>query len=438
MIVVTVASEDDSLADSLAALVLAAPLEAPEARAALEARLVRRGDDARRAGEARAVVEAAALRALLAVDDGRGDGAELARRAALMAQAERTPEAQPLTALVLARLRRQQGRPYLALHILGGIGAAVSPTLRSWWAWERLVAGGDAQSVVGGREATRELVPGRAPQALHAVLAAVRAGDASAFRRAGALLRAVALPPAFRREADAALLLLDPAAAPGAGAGKAEDFRAGGPELPFGLHGLGGDGEEAALAHVVVWPDRPSVRVLTSALPLVGEVHRLHTVPGDDAGARTDSGLAALALAGPEGLPAEAFFRRVYGFAYQAPLHRGALNTLVLRMRARLADTGGSIERGEAQIGLRLVAPLALPDPRVTLPSGDRLLRALVRLGPTGAQDAAAALGISLRSVQLALQRLVADGEVGVIHEGRRVVYRVQDTVFSVVTSATP
>jgi hypothetical protein len=45
-----VASEDDALADPLAALVLAAPIEAPEARAALEARLVRRGDDARRAG----------------------------------------------------------------------------------------------------------------------------------------------------------------------------------------------------------------------------------------------------------------------------------------------------------------------------------------------------------------------------------------------------
>ena len=58
------------------------------------------------------------------------------------------------------------------------------------------------------------------------------------------------------------------------------------------------------------------------------------------AGARTETGIAALALAGDAVISRDDFFRRVYGFPFVAYRHRAVLDTLCHRMRTLLGKAG--------------------------------------------------------------------------------------------------
>ncbi len=429
---------DDNAADDVAGLWLAllqGDLADVEQRAAACA------EKARLQGRGALVAESAVLRALGAVQGGQPTAADLARRAALMAQAERAPLEQHLAALVLARVRRMQGRPHLALHILSALTPTAPRILHGWLAGELLLSGGTAPARTLLDKGTRsELDPSRrCGVALLDLVSAAHTGDRAAFVMASASLRVSGIR-AWQDEAHSAPALLSVLAQPEPGA--TLDWRLGlTDEVPLGLCGLGASADdESTLVFVIARPGDHGCRVLAAGLALVPDVFVLRAKPGDDAGVRTDAGLATLAIAGPPGLMVDEFFGRVYGFTYQAAIHRGALNTLVLRMRSRI-DKIATIHRNDdpaARIALQIHEPVAIPDPRTTTPASDRILQALVRLGATGAQDAATALGVPLRTVQLALQRLVADGTVGVTHEGRRVIYSVEDTIFSVITSGGP
>ena len=164
-------------------------------------------------------------------------------------------------------------------------------------------------------------------------------------------------------------------------------------------------------------------------------------------GARTETGIAALALAGEGGDTRDAIFRRVYGFTFVAYRHRAVLDTLCHRMRA-LLGSAGDIRRDEAEasgvadspspampsIALVLREAIVVPDMRCVLPAADRVLRSLALLGATSASAAAESLRMPLRTVQAVLQQLVADGACTIERDGRRIAYRIEDTTFTEVT----
>ncbi len=395
-------------------------------------------EQASRAGHAAQVVEATALRALAAASAGQQEAAtELARRACRMAQAEASLPLELLASLVLARVRRLAGRPHLALRILGSVARAAPPSWRPWITWEVLLAGGLPRGLLD--EAPEDPPAAmRAAEALESMLAAVAGGDRSAFERSAAVVTAaVARFADLARDLHACRATLDTTFP---GDSPSIDSWLTGTEIsiPAGLHGLGTPANElvdaeVALAFVLASPGKPGRRLLRSGLGLLAGVHNLEDDRAPARGlSRTDSGLATLALAAPGGLERGAFFERLYGFRFQQDLHRGALDVLVHRMRARIG-TAGDIERDRdtAVLRLTLQAPIAIPDPRCALPLGERVLRALASLGGANAQETAEAMRMPLRTVQTALQQLVADGSCSLERDGRRVAYRVQDTTFT-------
>jgi hypothetical protein len=99
------------------------------------------------------------------------------------------------------------------------------------------------------------------------------------------------------------------------------------------------------------------------------------------------------------------------------------------------ADAGGAGASGPSLV-LILGKPIVVPDMRCALPTSDRVLRALATLGTTSASTAAESLRMPLRTVQAVLQQLVAEGACTVERDGRRVSYRIEDTTFTEVTSA--
>jgi hypothetical protein len=170
-------------------------------------------------------------------------------------------------------------------------------------------------------------------------------------------------------------------------------------------------------------------------------------------GGRTETGIAALALAGPSGMTRDAFFRSVYGFPFVAYRHRAVLDVLCHRMRGLLGDAGEiRREGGDAAtassgavsspppagpwITMVLREAIIVPDMRCVLPAADRVLRALSMLGATSATAAADSLRMPLRTVQAVLQQLVSEGACMLERDGRRVAYRIEDTTFTQVTSA--
>lgn len=386
----------------------------------------------------RAVITDVVTGALQALADDRVDEAvAAARRGFLMAQSEALPQLEWLSALALARARRRAGHPHLALHILNALGAVAAPPWHAWIRWEMLLAGGERAARALAARASPALADtpaARAADALDALLAAARAGDHAAFATRAAALGAK-LPPDLAREATAVVDALDAGRAPAPAlaawcAGSATD-------LPLGLYGIGSAdaGSDDAVAFVIAAPGRAGRRVLRPGERVAGAARRLPEDP-ERGGARVETGIAALLLAGPEGLLRDEFFRRVYGFAFVFDLHRNVLEVLVHRVRARLGDAG-EVVRGDdpPRIGLDLRQPLAVPDVRCTLPMTDRILRLLAATGRCGADEAAQALHVSARTAQRALQRLTADGVCRGERVGRHIVYRVQDTVFTAITA---
>lgn len=418
-------------------------------------------NDASKKSASAEVIESTVIRALLALSAGAlNDAIELARRASRMAQSEALPQLEYLANITLARVRRYSGRPHLALHILATLGRVAPTHWSGWIGWETLLAGGRPapSTTEGSPSAPATAVPSAiAARNLHELLDTVRAGERSAFLTAtNKLERDPGLWPHISQELTALLAALDPLG-PAIPESMADWCRGEAPAIPWGLHGVGipqdaAPQAEIATAYVVAQPGNGARRFLFPGLALAPPA-RLLARDSAKSGGRTETGIAALALAGPSGMTRDAFFRSVYGFPFVAYRHRAVLDVLCHRMRGLLGDAGEiRREGGDAAaasnevvsspppagpwITMVLREAIIVPDMRCVLPTADRVLRALSTLGATSATAAADSLRMPLRTVQAVLQQLVSEGACMLERDGRRVAYRIEDTTFTQVTSA--
>lgn len=384
---------------------------------------------ARIAGSAVLVIDAGSLRALAAESCGdAGAMVATARRVSRMARAEGMPITECLAHLVLARARRVSRRPHLALRILGALRRVAPPLFAGWLEWESVLAGDleELGLVHAGTPAER------ASGALVAAIGAAVRGETEALARAAAELGVTVREVAcFAREADELLAALDARRTPPPGAA---EWCAGRSILaPTSIHGLCvrvGDAADASEGVVVAAPDRAPRRVLGLGAALLGgeELVRLRKTRMRQG--RVETLVAVLASALPGSLSESECFAQAYELAYQPEIHRGVFDVLVTRARAYLEGTG-EIVRGQGRIGLRLHAPLVIPDPRCAAPVHDRLLRILAREGRASAGEAAKRAGLSVRAVQDALKALAEEGACVGERDGRQIVYAVEDTTFS-------
>jgi hypothetical protein len=425
--------------------------------AGLDAAAKTLSEEASRQSTASVRIEATVIRALVALTDGMLDEAtDLGRRACRMAQAEALSHHEYLANITLARIRRYGGRPHLALHILAALDRVAPATWAGWIGWETLLAGGT-------RPPSKDhLGPSaNAEQRLRDLLEAARGGNRATFcTTAAEASRAARIWPPWADEMEALLAALDPLRQP-VSTTVATWSRGDTPTIPFGLHGIGIPQSavpqvDSAAAYVVAGAGERGRRVLLPGLGLAGKA-RVLAQDSARSGARTETGIAALALTGDGGQSRDEFFCSVYGFKFVAHRHRGVLDTLCHRMRALLGNAG-EIRRDEADLGATNDSPpptvttgptpaipsitlvlretIVVPDMRCGLPSADRVLRALALLGATSASATADSLHIPLRTVQAVLQQLVAEGACTIERDGRRVAYRIEDTTFTEVTSA--
>lgn len=361
-----------------------------EGRAVEDGPLADAEGEAGRSGLAALVVDAAATRALAALSRGDVDGARHhARRAVRMSRTEELTSQQYLAGLALARVRRFEQQPHMAIRILAALRRVSPAAFQGWVEHELRMAGELSFWPDGPRLAAARTFAARAPSGL-----------------VGADL-------------DALIGLLDPAAP----SPEVEGWRAGrSAQVPRGLLAV----EPAISEHhalVLLAPDG-ATRVLASA-PVAASLELVHSSrPG-----RLETALAVLAFA-PEPPAAEAFFAEVYGFAFEAAVHRGALEVLVHRLREMLGDRG-DLNRDRGTIALRVHRPFAVPDPRVKRSLDDAVLRSLAQRPGATAKESAAHAGAPLRSVQHALKRLVEEGACEAKKQGRVVCYRVEDTTFT-------
>jgi hypothetical protein len=402
------------------------------ARAATEAEAVER--EAARARDPVMVIEAAALRAAATAAAGDLETATaLARRASRMARTEAIPEQEYAAHLVLSRIRRLNGHPHLATRILTSIARVAPQRYQAWLAWELLAAGAfDAARESLARAASDPA--GRAARALSEVLFAAEAGDRAAFIAAVDALTEAVPWPVFRDEATAILDATDGTRAPRDPDVAAWCFGTTS-DSPPALHGVltrpgSAPAAESAIAYVLAHPGGGRRRLPRLGFGLV-DLRGASVLPqGRRKQGRNETLIAALALAGPEGLDEAEAFGEVYDFAYEPEMHRGVFGVCVHRAREYLGDAG-IIAHGHGRLTLVLHAPLIVPDPRCVKPMQDRLLRAIASRGGATAQDVAKAVGVSLRVAQQALADLSADGSCLATKEGRKVRYAVEDTTFS-------
>jgi hypothetical protein len=392
--------------------------------------------NARRLGMPDLVIEAAVLRALSWAHAGELDEAlACARRAFRMGRTERLPESEHLAALVLARLRRATGHPYLATRIATALRRFVPSAWHPWIDWEITMSSGTAPNTATGPAVV-----------LRQLLAHARAGDRGAFAATLDELRACthAFAPLA---ADVRLLhaaidpLVDPhEAAPDIAGQIAKWCRGESPfdPPPLGLSGLdgpaAGDPTTTGVAFVVAHPQRTSRRVLRIAAALAVNAGASAALTEGRVG-RAEGIVSALALAGREGLPETDLFRAVYGFSYVPALHRGAFDVALHRARARSGDLG-TIERGDGWIRLAVQVAFVVPDPRSAPATEDRVLGRLARAGEVSAKELAQVLAMPLRTVQDSLRSLVEAGACIQHRAGRRVVYALEDTTFQEPTRA--
>lgn len=393
-----------------------------ESARALEAR-------ASRLGLAETVIELAALAALTALAEDDLEGARsVARRASRMARTEALPQAEYVAHAVLARVRRFEGRPHLATRILAALARVAPGPIRGWLALELALAGAIESATALSAQAP-------ACRAAHAVLTAFgacSAGDGAALASALDAAR-VALGPfaAFADELAPLAIALDPRA-PVPVAGALAEFLSGRSDaIPGPLTGpasIPRTGEPAGAVRVVALSSGAR-RVLGVGLDLCSGLAEL----GRESGTRQhrrEAMIAVLALAGPAGLPREALFRAVWGFAFAPHLHQGVLDVALHRMRPALTSAAQLVRLASGNLALRVEAPFAVTDPRVERPIDDRVLARMAALGDARAKDLADDLDVPLRTVQAALQRLADEGECVRAGEGQKSAYRVEDTTF--------
>ncbi|MEM1416203.1 MAG: hypothetical protein AAGH15_14950 [Myxococcota bacterium] len=396
------------------------------------------------AKDASLVIDATLLRALAALTADDLDAAtSLSRRASRMARTEGLRAEQFLASIVLARTRRRAGRPHLATRILSVIAPEAPGVWQGWIRWERFLAGSRpvleaATAGQTGDYSTLNLEALDAP-AWHAArdllrwLEAAAQGDRPVFVHArDAVAKATAGLADARREQAAASAALDPSVDAGDVPESVAPWALGEvDETPAGLHGIVGRPDGAAdstIACVVCGPGRAPRRLLRVATPLLeGEVLRLERTRLRRG--RVDTALAALALAGDEGLLDAELFRKAYEYEYSPGNHAGVLDVLVHRMRGRL-EGAATVHREDGLLRLEPHALLVLPDPRCVEHVEERLLRVIARHGAVTTRQAAKELNVSVRTAQLALRRLLSAGDCVLNRDGRRVEYVVEDTTF--------
>jgi hypothetical protein len=289
--------------------------------------------------------------------------------------------------LALARARRVSGRPHLCRHVCTGLDHAPE-AYHPWRALERFLAGDPAA-----------LRSAPVAEALDAADPGPRLAPwAGSFEDAGRELGELA-----------AALQGAPSSAFVRGRTHSLWHRV---EVAFSTH--------APLAAVFVEPQQRGLR-------------RLHprVVPslGAPAGGRTEDAIAALALAGPEGVPVPALFRDVYGFAYKTSVHDGAFRVLLTRIRQTLGDAA-TLTRLEDQLALRVHRPFVVADARVRSVYESPVIGALVEGAGASARDLAERLRLPLRTVQAELQKLVEEGICVRQRAGREAAYEIEDTTF--------
>jgi len=365
----------------------------------------------RRATDPSVVVDAASWAAFAALATGDVDDAlGRARRASRMARTESLLGCEYLASAVLARARRHAGAPHLAARVCGQLLDVVPSTWRPWVTYELSLAGGAPTDHAGSPSAE-----------LAALFDAARGGDRDAFDAAAAAyrVRVRGFGP-LAAEADAVIEALDPDGAATSAFARGEDALS-----PHGVvDPLEGEG---AVACVLVRPGAPARRVLTAAGGLV-EPDRFEPTGDAAREVRSATLLSVLAFASP--LPLEEAFAAVYGFTFTSAKHDAVMRTLLHRARTMLGHAG-AIDRDGQTLSLRADQTLLIPDPRCTRPADQRVLAALARGGgAVGAKDLARTLRVPLRTVQLALKRLVEDGAARAQKDGRRVEYVVEDSAF--------
>lgn len=353
------------------------------------------------------VIEAAVLKAVGASIAGDlEDAIQLARRASRMSRTESLPQEEYLANVVLARLRRLSGKPHLSARILSALLRVATRPWHRWMTWELLLAGMEPET------------PSEGARALLAALEHARKGEPANMRNAMAEARAeVAGFHSLAEDVSSLERLL---------LGSLDAFARGEvDEVPRGLAALGVLGGEQEAAWVLADPER-ATRVLSPGHGLATTHSRLPTAKQRQA--RTETTIATLLLAGPEGADEEAFFERVYGFAF-LERHRNVRDVLYHRVRDRLGELA-TLERREGRIRLVPTRAIAVPDPRCSPPPEHSLLLVLASTGFASPRQAADALGIPLRTVQDALKRLAADGACRPVKKGRKLEYHLEDTTF--------
>jgi hypothetical protein len=394
----------------------------------------RRADLLLEASALRALIEATTAEAIQPDADGDPERLEnaiaLARRVSRMARTEALPQLEYLAHLALARVRRISGKPHLATRILTALLRVATPPWRPWLGWEMIHAHGTTGAL-------DDLPGSRAPRLLLEMLDRARAGDRSHFARAAIECRHLVgrfAPHAL--DLESACVALDFAAAPithrGFWAGEID-------EPPRGQTGL--SGIEAARDEPIAWvfapTDAASRRLLAPGLGLAkARAAMLDGAESEGPQLRTDSAIAALALAGQSGIDENALFKRLYGFSYEPERHQAVRGVLYGRVRQRLG-TVATLERESGRLSLRHARPLLVPDPRSTPPAELRILQVLAEHRQAAPKDVASALGIPLRTAQDALRRLTDDGAVKREKAARGLHYILEDTTFSEPTKTT-
>src|SRR6185369_11068035 len=225
--------------------------------------------------------------------------------------------------------------------------------------------------------------------------------DRATFQRHGEALRGAEVAEPLRREADILIAAIDPSAPvwPTAAGAELLAWRAGQAALPpASLHGLA----VQSAASVMLCPSGARARCLHLGLPLLGGQDLVHLRQSRLTHGRVETLLAVLALAGPDGLDEATCFARAYGFTYVPTLHRGVFDVLVHRARSAV-ERIATIARTPGRVAIVTTRLLLIPDPRTSRSTTDRVLRLLAERGRASAKEAAARLGVSVRTVQSAL-----------------------------------
>jgi|GEM_PF-1615749 len=382
-------------------------------------------------GSAPLSIEASCVQALSALALGHDEEARRAARRACRSSRESELRAYRfLSGLVLARVRRSLGRAHLAGRILCAMRPILPLTFRGWLRWELMLSGQEALRADGQGSARL------ASDALEGALGAASDGDRSSLASHTRSLKECASSVAFLGpEVETLCGLLDPSASVDDAEPALRRFLSGeDPRVPLGLDALssGREADGRPVAAVLRWPRGAPRRLLTITQPLVGDEVTVLPLTRLRKG-RVDLACAVLALSA-NGLRDEELFRECYGFKFARHLHGSVLSMLVSRVRERLVGLYEVDRRGGV---VRLVgdATILVPDPRCAADAEQKLLKLVARMGSVSTCVAARELGVSLRTVQETVSRLVEDDELTVDRSGRSVGYRLEDTSFSALTS---